>query len=103
MFTKAGGSNIAEMHRLAAQQLCNHTPDAREPPNQMGRGFSSVQFRPSRSAGGSHMPTVIPWPSPSLSAHMRPPCASAICRQMCRPRPIPGSPCCVAWRRVQIA
>jgi hypothetical protein len=48
-------------------------------------------------AVGSHNPTVMPCPSPTLSAHIRPPCADAICRQMCRPSPMPDSPNPVAF------
>ena len=33
-----------------------------------------------------------PMPGPSLSAHIRPPCASTIPLQMARPRPDPATP-----------
>ena len=38
---------------------------------------------------GNSSTTVVPWPSPSLSANTRPPCFRAMARTMKRPRPVP--------------
>ena len=47
---------------------------------------------PDSSTDGSVKVNRAPMPGPSLSAQMRPPCASTIPLQMARPRPDPRTP-----------
>src|SRR5579863_6781095 len=44
---------------------------------------------PRETLRGSSTTTVVPWPSPRLSAKARPPCFLAMARTMNRPRPVP--------------
>ena len=67
------------------------TPEARAARTVLAGARDARVTMTLRLQVGSHMLTIMPWPSPSLWAHIRPECASAMRRQMCRPRPMPGS------------
>src|SRR4029453_18105254 len=69
---------------------------------EMGSGvilrFSKKDSRPHYEVSrGNSRVNVDPWPSPSLCANTRPPCARAIERTMYRPRPVP-----LMWRSPRV-
>ena len=81
MYLSACGSSSTTKMRISSLSFCC-VRVAR-------RGDWVVVPVPTSSATGMVKVNRAPWPGPSLSAQMRPPCASTIPLQMAKPRPEP--------------